>query len=167
MHHVLTTMTTNLLPQELLALVSAHEQQEAQRYRLLTLRFLPFSAGLSRLMNMLSLESEQRLEAQARVAERLALTAPLATPGREGRARDRHFFIVNERMATQALTQAVVDEHQSLRYYRQLLEANATPEWHALLTGCIEQKLAQGRVLQESQDQLLTADSLAGYRCSA
>lgn len=167
MQHALNTMTTSLLPQELFDLARAHEYQEVQRHRLLTLRFLPFSAGISRLMDMLLLESEQRLEALTQAAERLALAAPITAPDREGQPRDQHFFIINQRMATQALTQAVIDEHQSLRYYRQLREANATPQLHTLLAGCVDQKLAQGRVLQESQDQLLTVDAWSGYCRSA
>lgn len=167
MLHALTKKTISPLPQELLVLASSHEQQEMHRHRLLALRFLPFSVGLSRLMKMLALESEQRLDELARAAERLGAGAlPALAAVRDGRTRDGHFFIINEQVASQALSQAVIDEHQSLRFYRELLEANATPELHRLLSACVRQKQAQGYVLQESQDQLLAADSVS-YRCSA
>lgn len=162
------TKTISFLPDELLLLATSHEYRELHRHRLLALRFLPFNTGLSRLMKMLALEAEQRLEEFAHAAERLQLgRLPVSMPSRDERARDRHFFIINERMASQALTQAVIGEHQSLHFYRQLLEANGTPELHALIAACIEQKLAQGRVLQEGQEQLLLADSSLHYRRSA
>lgn len=160
--------TASLLPDELLILAGCHENQEAERYRVLALRFLPYSTGLSRLSNMLAIECEQRLEEMALIADRLQCgVLPGVASSRESRVHDRHFFIVNDRMAHQAFAQAVIGEHHSLGFYRQVLEANATPQLHSLLTAFIDQKISQGRVLEESQELLLAQEHAVGYQRSA
>ena len=155
------TSTVSLFPEDLLVAACAHETREKERYRVLALRFLPFDAVASRLLQMLADESEQRLEALARVAERMEYDEYPNGPATSGQAvKERHFFIVDQRMATQLLARTVIDEHRSLAFYRQLADANATPQIHKLLSGFIHQKQAQIRVLEESQNQ----EPVAGFR---
>jgi rubrerythrin len=152
------TTTVSLLPEELLVAAYAHETREEERYRMLALRFLPFDAVASRLLQMLADESEQRLEALVCVAEHLECAEFPVRPDMGGTVvKERHFFIVNERMAVQMLAQTLDDEHRSLSFYRQLADANATPQIHKLLAGFIQQKQAQIRVLEESQNHELVS----------
>jgi rubrerythrin len=148
------TATIGFLPEELLVAAYAHEIQEEERYRVLALRFLPFDAVTSRLLQMLADESAQRLEALVRHAELLEYDEFPYRRDRNGAVvKERHFFIVNERMAVQMLTRTLADEHRSLSFYRQLADASASPQTHKLLAGFIHQKQAQIRVLEESQNQ--------------
>lgn len=168
MQRMQTLTTASLLPTELLILAGIHENQESERYRLMALRFLPFSTGLSRLMKMLALECEQRVEDLALIAERLQFGAlPGAVPAADMAVRDRHFFIVDEHMASQALFQALGGEQTSLDFYRQLQEANATPQLDALLAGFVRQKHTQAQVIEESLEQLQFQSRVVAYRHSA
>ena len=159
MSHALDTARNILLPRELLVLASSHEQHEMNRYRRLALRFLPFNAGIGRLLEALAMESEQRLRDMRLACDRLRLPRPALTVSplqeRYADGSESHFFIVNEEMAATALTQALSGERQSLRFYRQLLTSSATLELHALIAAFIKQSQAQCRILEESQDQWL------------
>lgn len=148
-----------LLPQELLVLASSHEHHEMNRYQRLALRFLPFNAGISRLLEALATECEQRLREMKLACERSRIPRPTLTvsPLSEQHNDDsqNHFFIISDEMAATVLAQALVGEHRSLRFYRQLLTSNATPELHSLIATSIKQSQAQCRILEESQDQWL------------
>lgn len=162
MQRAQNTNTIILLPRELLVLASSHEHHEMNRYRLLALRFLPFNIGISRLLETLAAECRQRLDELRLTAERLQMAGPTLTvsssPRRGIERSGRHFFVINDETAAMLLAQALIGEHQSLRFYRQLLEANGTPELYPLIAALMKQSLAQCRVLQEGQSQLLASE---------
>ncbi|SDL64108.1 hypothetical protein SAMN05661010_02207 [Modicisalibacter muralis] len=163
-----TTINT-ILPQELLVLASSHEHYEMNRYRRLALRFLPFNAGISRLLEALATECEQRLHEMRVACERSGTPEPTLTvsPLRERYTdgSEKHFFVINVAMAATVLAEALNGEHQSLRFYRQLLASNATPELHPLIATFIKQSQVQCRILEESQGQWLM--SAPGFSRSA
>lgn len=155
------TAINTLLPQELLVLASSHEHHEMNRYRRLALRFLPFDAGVSRLLEALATECEQRLHEMRRVCQRVRIAWPALTVSplsqQHNDDSENHFFIIGDEMAATVLAQALIGEHRSLRFYYQLLASNATPELHSLIATFIKQSQAQCRILEEGQDQWLLA----------
>lgn len=155
-----TTINT-LLPRELLVLASTHERHEMNRYRRLALRFLPFNTGISRLLEALTTECEQRLHEMRLACERWRMPRSTLTvsPLREQHNDDseNHFFIISDEMVAKVMAQALIGEQQSLRFYRQLLTSNATPELHSLIATFIQQSQAQCRILEESQEQWLAS----------
>ncbi|PXX97595.1 hypothetical protein [Halomonas sp. LBP4] len=140
-----------LLPQEQLALASAHETQERRRYRGLARRLLATAPDAGHLMAELGRENEQRLETLQDVAGALGLEACIvaddaeeAPPGKRQR-----LFVVDGPLERQALVQALEDAEDSRLFFDWLLETNATPELHRPLRDFAAQKRAECRILGE------------------
>ncbi|WP_136068027.1 hypothetical protein [Modicisalibacter radicis] len=153
------TPTTARLQQDSLILACSHEHQSLNRYRLLSLRFLPYSVALSRLFEAFASESEQRIQALMQMAKYCQAVGvlPAISPAIQVTSDHdrRHFFVVDDTMAGLVLVDILFCEHQSVFFYQQLSNANCLPELNALLVTFAEQKRAECRVLQESQDHLL------------
>ena len=145
------------LTEEVLALANAHERHEYARYRWLSLRFLAFHTGISRLMKALAEESQQRMQALATLAGSLPLDASaIADPAESPEAppaltAGTHFFIVDGEVATQALSRAMLEEWWSRRFYERLQAYNAIPQLDAWINDAICQARSQFQVLQETE----------------
>lgn len=153
------TTTLLLLPHEQLTLANAHETAELQRYRRLTLSFLPRAPQTSRLMATLGLQCEKRLATLRQMAHHLELDAcvrvePVAamsfhTP-------HGHFFVIDDLMGEQMIEQAICTAVESKNYFEWLLNTNATPELHQLLLDFVREKEGECRVLLEFWEQQRT-----------
>ncbi|WP_048307254.1 hypothetical protein [Halomonas sp. PR-M31] len=155
MQHANDTSTASLLPEELLILANAHEGQEARRYRLMALRFQPFNTSISRLMDVLVLESQRRLEELKRINKRLFFVRLPANKTVCKTPVGQHpFFILDEQAASRVFERMLSDEQHSRRLYEQLLEANAIPELTTLFGNFVDQKLAQYHILEEARERL-------------
>lgn len=146
-----------LLPYEQLTLAWAHETGELQRYRRLTLSFLPHAPQTSRLMATLGLQCENRLETLRQSAEQLELeacvkAAPTDNPSYH--LTHRNFFVVDNAMANQMIEQAVRSAVESKQFFEWLLNTNATPELHQPLVNFAREKKGECHVLLEFWDQL-------------
>ncbi|HET8790872.1 MAG TPA: hypothetical protein VFM75_06645 [Modicisalibacter sp.] len=156
-----TEMLTTFLPGELLDMAGEHEHFEMNRYRIMSLRFLTFNAGISRLLEALSNENEQRLQTLTQAAERIKAKAFLPTNTKVASVSMQHgklshsFFVTGNAMAANTLAEALVYEQRSLGFYRQLRAGNVTHSLDKLLVIFIEQALIQCHILQDVQDQLL------------
>lgn len=150
-HHDIT------LTEEVLALANEHEHHEYSRYHWLSLRFLTFHTGISRLMQALADESQQRIQALIDLAASLPLDKPVLQdpPTLAGQDADpianAHFFIIDSDVATQALSRAKLEEWWSRRFYERLQAYNSLPQLDPWLNGCISQARAQFQVLQETE----------------
>lgn len=65
----------------------------------------------------------------------------------------QHFFVVDENMGRQLLVNAEEAAEATYIFFSWLLETNATPELHQLLTTFVTQKNSEYRVLQECREQ--------------
>lgn len=145
-----------LLPQEQLTLANAHETAELQRYRRLTLSFLPRAPQTSRLMATLGLQSEKRLATLRQVAHKLELDACVRQPPMHLTSFNPlrgHFFVVDDAMGEQLTEQAICAAVESKNYFEWLLNTNATPELHRPLLGFVTEKEGECRVLLEFWEQ--------------
>ncbi|MDI5934288.1 hypothetical protein [Halomonas kalidii] len=147
--NTLTTLT--LLPQEQLALASAHETKERHRYRGLARRLRATAPEASRLMAELGRECEQRLETLRDAARALGLSACLFIDHTEASpsGKRQRLFSVDVALEGQALKQTLESADVSRRFFEWLLETNATPELYRPLLACVAQKRAECRVLGE------------------
>lgn len=152
------TLTT-FLPEELLAMSGEHEYFEMNRYRLISLRFLTFNAGISRLLEALSNENEQRLQTLTQAADRLgvkdlpSINVPLYPIFNENNFHG--FFVIGNEMAAGIMAESLIHEQRSLDLYRQIRSANMMPCLDKILVIFIEQALIQCHILQDIQEQLL------------
>jgi hypothetical protein len=145
-----------LLPYEQLTLANAHEAAELQRYRRLTLSFLPKAPQTSRLMATLGLQCEKRLDTLRQVARRLELEACveetlMAAPIFP--MTQRHFFVVDDAMGEQVIEQAIRAAMESKDFFEWLLNTNATAELHQPLLDFVREKESECRVLLEFWEQ--------------
>ncbi|MCC5883995.1 MAG: hypothetical protein JJU25_15345 [Halomonas sp.] len=145
-----------LLPYEQLTLANAHEAAELQRYRRLTLSFLPVAPQTSRLMATLGLQCEKRLDTLRQTAALLELEAcvskhPFAPPNYS--MAQRHFFVVDHSMASEVIEQTVRTAVESKNFFEWLLNTNATPELHQPLVDFVREKEGESRVLLEHWEQ--------------
>lgn len=145
---------------EFLTLINDHEYHEYHRYRWLSLRFLTYHIGISRIMQALAGESQQRIQELAEVTTRLPTRAirpqdpaTRATQDIELEVKP-HFFIFDDDVAAQELSRALLAEWRSRRFYTRLQAYNGIPELNAWLEASVRQSLAQFRILQEAEDQL-------------
>ncbi|MGQ4877126.1 hypothetical protein ACOJCM_00965 [Billgrantia sp. LNSP4103-1] len=148
-----------LLPQEQLTLANAHEAAELQRYRRLTLSFLPKAPHTSRLMATLGLQSEKRLATINEVARQLDLEACVAASPRDTASLHSlhgHFFIIDDTMGDQVIEQSIRAAVESKHYFEWLLNTNATPELHRPLVNFVREKDGECRVLLEFWEQQRT-----------
>lgn len=163
-----TPLKAKLTQQDTLALACSHEHLSVKDYRLLSLRFLPYSLALSRLFEVLASESEQRIQALMQMAECVQALGdlPAAAPvgGPTNRREEHHFFVVDDGMAVSVLRDAIVCERQAVFFYQQLCQGNRLPELSTLLASFIEQKRTECRILQDSQGHLLLGTSDSGQR---
>ncbi|SEK24470.1 hypothetical protein [Halomonas daqiaonensis] len=145
------------LTEDVLALVNDHEHHEYYRYHWLSLRFLTYNLGLSRLMQALADESKQRIQALIEQSTSLSLGKPAIwdpstsvwqAPTLPSQS---HFFILDDDTAAQELSRALLDEWRSRRFYERLQAYNGTPQLDAWLNACISQAQAQFQVLQETE----------------
>lgn len=155
---IVNTPSVAILIEDILARASAHEQQEYQRYRWLSLRFLTYHIGTSRLMQALASESQQRIRSLIEVSASLPIeTSPLRDPAmrpeQELQVRP-HFFIFDDEVAAQELSRALLEEWRSRRFYERLQACNAIPDLDAWLNDCINQSRAQFQILLEAREQL-------------
>ncbi|WP_290785009.1 hypothetical protein [Halomonas sp.] len=146
---------------DVLALVKDHEHHEYHRYHLLSLRFLAYHISISRLMEVLAAESQQRIQALIVASETLPVQEHrLQEVGnkawRPPSPQSPHFFILNEKEAKWELSRAVLGEWRSRRFYERLQACNGIPGLHALLDACMGQAQAQLQILQEAENQLRT-----------
>lgn len=154
---MVTLKERNLLPHEQLNLACLQEAKELSRYRGLSLSFLPYDPPISRLMNTIGLECDHRLHSLQAVAGRMKLEvftnvsqlkeAPFFNKN------SQHFFVVDENMGRQLLVNAEEAAEATYIFFSWLLETNATPELHQLLTTFVTQKNSEYRVLQECREQ--------------
>lgn len=153
--------------EEVLAQVNDHEHHEFHRYRWLSLRFLTYHTGISRLMEALSAESQQRLQALIVASASLPVREPVlrdpATKAWQAPSLQRahsilraNFFIRDEEEAARELSRALLEEWRSRRFYERLEARNGIPALDALLNACIGQAQAQLQILQEAEEQLPT-----------
>lgn len=150
------TQSLLLLPYEQLTLANAHETAELQRYRRLTLSFLPQAPQTSRLMATLGLQCEKRLDMLRQAARGLELEAciremPVCAPSFAWD--QRHFFVVDDFMGDQVIEQAVRAAVESKNFFDWLLNTNATPELHQPLVNFVKEKEGECRVLLEFWEQ--------------
>ncbi|GAB2793580.1 hypothetical protein GCM10027040_19880 [Halomonas shantousis] len=146
------------LPRDLLVLACAHEAREKHRYRLMSLRFMPYNVGVHRLLEILACESEQRLEALLQASKSLmddGLAETLAGQCEVQPEQEERFFITDDTMAAEALASALRDEQKSLHFYRRLREGNGMPGLDRLLATFIRQAQMQCQILQEHEDVLI------------
>ncbi|HAA45839.1 MAG: Uncharacterized protein XD36_1049 [Halomonas sp. 54_146] len=147
----------NFLPQEQLNLAHSHESNELNRYQWLALSFLPFDPSVSQLMSAMSMECVYRLSNLKEVAGRMELDACVKAPSpRETPSLSKnspHFFVVHEVMGQQILMRAEEASEATCTFFSWLLETNATPELHQLLSTFVKQKNNEHRVLQECREQ--------------
>mgnify|MGYP000037572349 FL=1 len=147
------------LTEDVLGQANDHEHHAYYRYRWLSLRFLTYSIGISRLMQALAEESRQRTQALIEASSRLTVSQPLAlaaaweAPSLPSRS---HFFILDEAGAAQGISLALLEEWQSRRFYERLHAHNGTPQLDGLLKRCIGQAQAQFQVLKEAEGLLPT-----------
>ncbi|WP_104203586.1 hypothetical protein [Billgrantia saliphila] len=145
-----------LLPQEQLTLVHSHETGELQRYRRLTLGFLPLMPQVSRLMASLGLQCESRLASLRQVAARMELDACVAESPHELHSyvmEQPHCFVTDEDMAEQVLQQTLHAAMEACGLFQWLIETNATPELHRPFVDFTQQKESEARVLLEFLEQ--------------
>ncbi|MCL7939088.1 hypothetical protein M8009_02050 [Halomonas sp. ATCH28] len=143
---------------DLLTLASEHEYDEYARYYGLSLRFLTYHIGVSRLLQALAEESQQRVQCLIDVAASLSMGLPRLRrpamspcPDLHGQS---HFFIYDDEMAAQELSRALLDQWRSRRFYERLQAYNAIPDLNAWLNDCIGQCRAQFQILHEARDRL-------------
>ncbi len=154
--HMNKTTSLLLLPYEQLTLANAHEAAELQRYRRLTLSFLPTAPQTSRLMATLGLQSEKRLATLRKVARNLELEACVRAATTDPmcfRTPHGHFFVVDDVMGEQVIEQAIRAAVESKNYFEWLLNTNATPELHQPLRDFVSEKEGECRVLLEFWEQ--------------
>lgn len=146
------------LTEELLALANDHERHEYHRYRWLSLRFLTYHRGISKLMQALAGESQQRVQALIEAAASLPIREPVlrdpATQAWQAPSIQSHFFIFDDDVAAQELSRALLEEWRSRRFYERLQACNGIPDLHAWLNACIGQTRSQFQILQEVEGQL-------------
>lgn len=147
----------NILPQEPLNLAYSHEVTELNRYRRLSLSFLPFDPSVSRLMSAIAMECEHRLHSLQEVARRMELDACVdACVLREPaffNMNKVHFFVVDEAMCRKTLVSAEEAAKSSCVFFSWLLETNTTPELHQPLLNFLRQKNNEYQVLYECGEQ--------------
>ncbi|MGY2462117.1 hypothetical protein [Vreelandella sulfidaeris] len=154
---MVTSKEYNFLPQEQLNLACLQEAKELNRYRGLSLSFLPFDSSISRLMNAIGMECDHRLHSLQAVASQMRLdvfanvSQLKETPFFNKNS--QHFFVVDENMGRQLLVNAEEAAEATYIFFSWLLETNATPELHQLLTTFVTQKNSEYRVLQECREQ--------------
>ncbi|MBB3182615.1 hypothetical protein FHR95_000139 [Halomonas fontilapidosi] len=143
--------------EDLLALAGGHEHNEYQRYYWLSLRFLTYHIGISKLLQALAEESQQRIQALTKVAATLPIALPRLGEPVVGPWPDLHgqghFFIYDDAMAAQELSRAELEEWRSRRFYERLQDYNAIPALDAWLNECIGQCRAQFQILHEARYQ--------------
>lgn len=153
--------------EEVLGLANDHEHHEFHRYRWLSLRLLTYHTGISRLMEALSAESQQRIQALIVASASLPMRDPVlrdpATKAWQPPSLPRphaiqrgNFFIRDEEEVAWELSRAVLEEWRSRRFYERLQACNGVPALDALLKACIGQAQAQLQILQEAEEQLPT-----------
>ncbi|MCE8025589.1 hypothetical protein [Billgrantia aerodenitrificans] len=150
------TRSLLLLPHEQLTLAYEHEAAELQRYRRLTLRFLPRAPQTSRLMATLGLQCEKRLGQLHQVAVCLELEACIVrAPGNVAPfpIPEPHFFIVDEVMGEQMIEHAIRAAMESKHFFDWMLNTNATAELHRPLLNFVSEKEGECRVLLEYWEQ--------------
>lgn len=157
-NRIVNTPSVTILIEDILARANAHEHQAYQRYRWLSLRFLTYHIGTSKLMQALASESQQRIRSLSEVSASLPIeTSPLRDPA-EGPGQELqvqpHFFIFDDEVAAQELSRALLEEWRSRRFYERLQAYNAIPDLDAWVNDCIGQRRAQFQILQEARDQL-------------
>ncbi len=151
-----TTLALTLLPQEQLTLAHSHETGELQRYRRLSLSFLPAMPQASQLMASLGNQCEQRLKALCDVAHDMALGACVEEKARDSGSfamTHRHAFIVDEIMGEQVLQQALGAAIETHHFFQWLSDTNATPELHRPFLLIAQQKESEARVMLEFIEQ--------------
>ena len=143
--------------EELLTLAGEHERDEHERYYWLSLRFLTYHIGISKLLQALAEESQQRIQALTKVAATLPIALPRLGEPVVGPWPDLHgqghFFIYDDAMAAQELSRAELEEWRSRRFYERLQDYNAIPALDAWLNECIGQCRAQFQILHEARYQ--------------
>lgn len=166
-------MTTRQQPgvitsaEEVLALANDHAHHEFHRYHWLSVRFLPYHTGISRLMEALSAESQQRIQALTAKSASLSIRVPVlhdpATKAwqppplqRTHSMQQAHFFIIDGEEAALEFSLALLEEWRSRRFYERLQFCNGIPGLDALLNSCIGQSQAQFQVLREAEVLLPT-----------
>lgn len=146
------------MTEELLALANDHERHEYHRYRWLSLRFLTYHRGISKLMQALAGESQQRVKALIEAAASLPIREPVlrdpATQAWQPPAIQSPFFIHDDDVAAHELSRALLEEWRSRRFYEHLQACNGTPDLHGWLNACIGQARSQFQILQEAEGQL-------------
>lgn len=157
-NRIVNTPSVTILIEDILARASAHEHQAYQRYRWLSLRFLTYHIGTSKLMQALASESQQRIQSLIEVSASLPIEqSPLREPARRSEQElqvQPHFFIFDDEVAAEELSRALLEEWRSRRFYERLQAYNAIPGLDAWLKDCIGQRRAQFQILQEARDQL-------------
>lgn len=143
--------------EELLTLASEHERDEHERYYWLSLRFLTYHIGISKLLQALAEESQQRIRGLIEVAASLPIALPRPQEPAIGPCPDTHgeghFFIHDDEIAAQELSRALLEEWRSRRFYERLQAYNAIPDLNAWLNDCIGQCRAQFQILHEARYQ--------------
>lgn len=151
--------------EEVLALANDHEHHEHHRYRWLSLRFITYHTGISRLMEALSVQSQQRIQALIVESAPLPMHEPVlrdpaaqawqaSSQQRAHSTQQAHFFILDGEMAARELSRAVLEEWRSRHFYERLQAHNGIPALNALLNACIGEAQTQLQILQEAEDQL-------------
>lgn len=159
------TGNTLLSSDDVLVAAMTREHLAINRYRLVSLRFLPFSVALSRLFEALAGEGELRLQSLTETAARLGkfeelpAAAPQVTLGDSER---RHFFITGEEAAVEVMARMLAEEHAAQRFYSELRSLCALPALDGVLAETIEQARVQALLLEESRAQLLEGAPLRG-----
>jgi hypothetical protein len=145
-----------LLPEKLFQLANDHERQQMNQYRRLAFRFLTFGQGVSRLMAILGIECEQRLDRQRQAARRLAWldthAGHEAHQGMPSSISGQGLLITNRDLAIEALAEAIARAEDSRRFSECLRDGNAISELHPMLASFVEQKRAEYRILLDARE---------------
>lgn len=146
------------LPEEQLVLISDHENREMHRYRGLALSFLSLKPAIGRLMSVLGAECEHHMTQLQDVAEQMRMGHCFMASRVRSEVPDgihrQHFFVIDEDMADQTLTQALAATHQSRHFHELMLNSCSTLQLHDLLQEFVRHKYSACQILEEVRNAL-------------
>ena len=144
--------------EEVLAKSQLKEIERMSLYQSITLAFLPFNIGISRLMKELEKESDARINRLEEIAMSLQLSEAIAPFTRktipEKPYDRRHFFVIHTTMAMDILEQVWQHEYRAQCFYEWLKAGNATAGLDKLLADFIRQAKNQAHILQDAKAEV-------------
>tara|TARA_B100000700_G_scaffold33357_1_gene32043 strand:- start:8657 stop:9193 length:537 start_codon:yes stop_codon:yes gene_type:complete len=146
-------LASNLHPQRQIQALWTHEQAERQRYRLTAFHFLSFDTATSRLLTVLGMECEARLE----VLGALAGTMEMPSPRCQGGTRGLTSLVQNDEpisAARRQFSKTIAAAKRAQQFYEAMCDSNTALALQAFLHDGFHQKRAEYRVLLEHFETL-------------